>query len=115
MKRGPLSRFNYLVLKMSFALAKLYCQLLGPLSSKEDFFHWKVLCEEILQYLTMIDPGTTKIMATFLLQHNKTKLVLDKINFEDGNLTRSDYLQSIKEAVIVENRAQKVLLQEENC
>ena len=113
MKHGPLSRFNYLVLKMSFALAKLYCQL-GPLSRREDFFHWKVLCEEILQFLTMIDPGTTKVMATFLLQHNKTKLVLDKFNFEDGNLTRSDYLQSIKEAVIVENRAQKVLLQE-NC
>ena len=53
--------------------------------------------------------GMTKIMATFLLQHNKTKVLLDKINFEDGNLTRSDYLQSIKEAVIVESRAQKVL------
>ena len=51
-------------------------------------------------------------MATFLLQYNKTKVALDKINFEEGNLTRADYLQSIKEAVIVQSRAQKVLLQE---
>ena len=56
--------------------------------------------------------GTTKVMATFLLQYNKTKVNLDKINFEEGNLTREDYLQSIKEAVIVQSRAQKVLLQE---
>ena len=48
-------------------------------------------------------------MATFLLQYNKTKVNLDKINFEEGNLTREDYLQSIKEAVIVQSRAQKVL------
>ncbi len=93
---------------MSFTLAKLYCQL-GPRIRREDFDHWKILCEEILQFLTMIDPGTTKTMATFLLQHNKAKLVLDKVNFEAGNLSRVDYLQSIKEAVIVENRAQKVL------
>jgi hypothetical protein len=56
--------------------------------------------------------GTTKVMATFLLQYNKTKVALDKINFEEGNLTRADYLQCIKEAVIVQSRAQKVLLQE---
>ena len=56
--------------------------------------------------------GTTKVMATFLLQYNKTKVTLDKINFEEGNLTREDYLQSIKEAVIVQSRAQKVLLLE---
>merc|ERR1711971_373007 len=89
MKRGPLSRFNSLVLKMTFELIKLYCKL-GPLTQKEDFFNWKLLLEEILQFLTMIDPGMTKIMASFLLQHNKTKVTLDKINFEDGNLTRSD-------------------------
>ena len=51
-------------------------------------------------------------MATILLQYNKTKVTLDKINFEEGNLTREDYLQSIKEAVIVQSRAQKVLLLE---
>lgn len=92
---------------MSLSLAKLYQEFMGSLS-KEDFLHCKLLCEEILQFLSMIDPGTTKIMLTFLLQHNKAKLMLDKINFEEGNLSRENYLQSIKEAVIVENRAQKV-------
>jgi len=111
MKRGPLSRFNNAVVKMSIELSKLYFQL-GSSSRKEDYFHCKLLFEEILQFLTMIDPGMTKIMATFLLQHNKTKVTLDKMNFEDGNLTREDFLQSIKEAVIVENRAKKVLLEE---
>jgi len=111
MKHGQLSRFHNMVIKMSLQLAKSYFQL-GPKSRKEDHFHCKLLCEEILQFLTMIDPGTTKVMATFLLQYNKTKVNLDKINFEEGNLTRADYLQSIKEAVIVQSRAQKVLLQE---
>ena len=41
---------------MSFELIKLYNQL-GPLTQKEDFFNWKKLLEEILQFLTMIDPG----------------------------------------------------------
>ena len=59
MKRGPLSRFNSLVLKMSFELIKLYSQL-GPLTQKEDFFNWKQLLEEILQFLTMVDPGNDK-------------------------------------------------------
>ena len=59
MKRGPLSRFNSLVLKMSFELIKLYNQL-GPLTQKEDFFNWKQLLEEILQFLTMVDPGNDK-------------------------------------------------------
>ena len=106
MKKYPLSRFNNEILKMSFSLVKLYSQLSRK---KEDFQHWKLLCEEILQYLTLVDPGKTKIMATFLLQHNKSKLVLEKINFEEGKLSREDYLQSIKQTVIVENQAQKVL------
>lgn len=95
---------------MSVSLAKLYQQqqLAGGSLSKDDFLHSKLLCEEILQFLTMIDPGTTKVMLTFLLQHNKAKLMLDKVNFEDGHLSREDYLQSIKEAVIIENKAQKV-------
>ena len=53
MKRGPLSRFNSLVLKMSFELIKLYNQL-GPLTQKEDFFNWKQLLEEILQFFVSL-------------------------------------------------------------
>jgi hypothetical protein len=38
--------------------------------------------------------------------------IQEKINFEEQNLTQADYLQSIKEAVIVQSCTQKVLLQE---
>ena len=27
---------------------------------KEDFFNWKLLLEEMLQFLTLIDPGNNK-------------------------------------------------------
>ena len=107
-RKYPLSRMHSMILKMSISLTKLFCSL-GPKASQEDYIRWKEICEEILQFLSMIDPGTTKVMATFLLQHNKAKLILDKLAYEEGNLSRTAYLESIKENVILENRAQKVL------
>ena len=102
-----LSRWNTEVLKMEFTLAKLYCQ--NGIEKIEDMLKWKSLCEEILAFLTLIDPGMTKVMATFLMHHNKVKLQLDKYDFEEGKISREDYLQSIKQSVIVEHKAKKVL------
>ena len=87
-----------------------FTKIIGPRRDlKEDMVHWKFLCEEVLQFLTQIDPGTTKLMATFLLYHNKAKLTLDKTDYEAGDISRSEYLQSIRQTVILEKRANKVL------
>ena len=102
-----LSRWNTEVLKMEFSLAKLYCQL--GIEKIEEMRHWKSLCEEILAFLSLIDPGMTKVAATFLMHHNKVRLQLDKMEFEEGKMSREDYLQSIKHSVIVEHKAKKVL------
>ena len=102
-----LSRWNTEVLKMEFSLAKLYCQL--GIEKIEEMRHWKSLCEEILAFLSLIDPGMTKVAATFLMHHNKVRLQLDKMDFEEGKMSREDYLQSIKHSVIVEHKAKKVL------
>ena len=105
-----LSRWNSEVMKMAFCLAKLCCQL-GGLQKMEDLKMWKNLCEEILAFLSMIDPGMTKVAATFLLHHNKVSLQLDKYQFEEGTISREKYLQSIKQSVLVEHKAKKVLQQ----
>ena len=105
-----LSRWNAEVMKMSFCLAKLCCQS-GGIEKVSDMKLWKNLCEEILAFLTMIDPGMTKVAATFLLHHNKVNLQLDKYEFEEGIISREKYLQSIKQSVIVEHKAKKVLQQ----
>ena len=81
----------------------------GEISFKQEFSKFIQDIRTLKSFGKFILTGTTKVMATFLLQYNKTKVNLDKINFEEGNLTRDDYLQSIKEAVIVQSRAQKVL------
>ena len=72
MKHGQLSRFHNMVIKMSLELAKSYFQL-GPKSRKEDHFHCKLLCEEILQFLTMIDPGTYKVSSMFNSDKNRVE------------------------------------------
>ena len=97
-------------MKMAFSLAKLVCQL-GGLQKMEELKLWKNLCEEILTFLTMIDPGMTKVAATFLLHHNKVHLQLEKYGFEEGTISREKYLQTIKQSVIVEHKAKKVLQQ----
>ena len=72
MKHGQLSRFHNMVIKMSLELVKLYFQL-GPKSQKEDHFNCKLLCEEILQFLTMIDPGTYKVSSMFNSDKNRVE------------------------------------------
>jgi hypothetical protein len=96
---------------MSLCLSRLYCQKdLGP-KSKEDVKQWQSLCEEILQFLNLIDPGMTKTCAKILLQYNRAKMSLAKGDFDSGFLSRPEYLLTIKEAVVLENKANKVLTQ----
>ena len=85
--------------------------LIGPKDDdvRAEMTNWKLLCEELLEFLTRIDPGSTKLIANFLLHHNKAKLTLDKLNYEEGNLSRAEYLQSIRDTVILEKRAYRVL------
>ena len=104
---GKFARHNW-ILSNNYPIVKEPL-LLGPRKIKEGMEEWKLLCEDLLQFLTQIDPGTTKLIANFLLYHNKAKLTLDKLNYEEGNLSRTEYLQSIRETVILEKRANKVL------
>ncbi len=46
---------------------------------KSLYFQRGALCEDILQFLSKVDPGQTTVHAMFMLQYNRMKIALAKV------------------------------------
>ena len=59
------------------------------------------LCKSIIRYLSIIDPGCTPTLGQFMLEANKSKMALDKMNLDEGIISRIQFLCHLKEGVQV--------------
>ena len=51
------------------------------------------LVQEIIKYMCRLDPGQTKKMGVFLLEYNKPKLKLAKLDMNEGRITKLQFLK----------------------
>ena len=68
-----------------------------------------LLCDKLLSYVSRMDPGATQNRAKLLLEKNKADLLLAKLDYEAGNISRNVFMSKIKEGVRVEVNAKKIL------
>ena len=64
-------------------------------------FGFSGLCKKIIRYLSLIDPGYTPIMGQFMLETNKSFMALNKMDLDDGKISRVEFLSGLKEGVQV--------------
>ena len=60
-----------------------------------------VLCRYVLRYLTAIDPGYTPTQGQFILEANKSKMALSKMDLDEGLISRVQFLKRLKDGVQV--------------
>ena len=49
----------------------------------------------------MIDPGQTPTLGQFLLEANKSKMALNKMDLDEGRVNRAAFLRNLKAGVQV--------------
>ena len=68
-----------------------------------------MLCDKLLNYVSRLDPGATVNRAKLLLEKNKADLLLAKLDYEAGKISRNVFMNKIKEGVRIEVNAKKIL------
>ena len=101
-----MSDFHHFVMKL-----KCHYALLIDVSSstREVLFKKLRTCQEIVKYLSQIDPGKTKKMGLFLMELNLTRLHLAKLDQKEHKITKLEFLLRIKEGAKVERMANEML------
>ena len=67
------------------------------------------MCKEVVHYISKIDPGQTKRMGVFLLELNKPKMMLAKMDMDEGKIDRVAFFKLVKEGARVEKLAKDML------
>merc|ERR1712096_508266 len=76
---------------------------------RKQFDRHQVLCRRITNYLSAVDPGRTPTLGQFLLEANKSFMALNKMDLDDGLISRAKFLKSLKSGVKVEATARQML------
>ena len=99
---------HHLVMRMAQFLVLLQgknCQSLG----RERIETQTMLCDKLLSYVSRLDPGATQNRAKLLLEKNKADLLLAKLDYEAGKISRNVFMSKIKDGVRIEVNAKKIL------
>ena len=99
---------HHLVMRMAQFLVLLQgknCQSLP----RERIETQTMLCDKLLSYVSRLDPGATQNRAKLLLEKNKADLLLAKLDYEAGKISRNAFMSKIKEGVRIEVNAKKIL------
>ncbi|TRY78050.1 hypothetical protein TCAL_06628, partial [Tigriopus californicus] len=106
-----LSEFNHFLVKIKSHLAVLYTvrESAETLANRPILERRVELCQSIIKYLYHMDKGQTKKLGVFLLELNKPKMRLAKLNFDQGLSTRKEYLKSLAEGARTETQAKNMI------
>ena len=99
---------HHLVMRMAQFLVLLQGKRCESLP-RERIETQSLLCDKLLSYVSRMDPGATQNRAKLLLEKNKADLLLAKLDYEAGNISRNVFMSKIKEGVRVEVNAKKIL------
>merc|ERR1712150_40848 len=123
-----LSSQHFLVIKMIMQLSlftsKVALMLGNDTSGKEvsedkdddqhkllriQFNRHQALCRSVIRYLSTIDPGCTPTLGQFMLEANKSKMALDKMDLDEGEISRIQFLSRLKKGVQIETSARQMV------
>ena len=99
---------HHLVMRMAQFLVLLQGKRCESLP-RERIETQTMLCDKLLNYVSRLDPGATVNRAKLLLEKNKADLLLAKLDYEAGKITRNVFMNKIKEGVRIEVNAKKIL------
>ena len=99
---------HHLVMRMAQFLVLLQGKRCESLP-RERIETQTMLCDKLLNYVSRLDPGATHNRAKLLLEKNKADLLLAKLDYEAGKISRNVFMNKIKEGVRIEVNAKKIL------
>ncbi len=67
------------------------------------------LAQDVIKYLLKVDPGQTKKMGVFMLEYNKPRLHLAKLDLREKRVDRVYFLSELRMAAKVKQRAMAMI------
>lgn len=107
-----LHRNHYVFLSAKHSLCQLYGKVDGYLineMSKEGLKRKQKLCEDLLEVIDILEPGTSRLRGVVLYELHAPMMMAINLEMEAGNLKMSDYKRRLKGVIQILRNAHEIL------
>lgn len=107
-----LHRNHYVFLSAKHSLCQLYGKVDGYLineMSNEALKRKQKLCEELLEVIDILEPGTSRLRGVVLYELHAPMMIAINLEMEAGKLRMSDYKRRLKGVIQILRKAHEIL------